>query len=73
MAMKITVLDGFAENPGDLSWEWLSEYGEYTVYDRTPAELIAERAAGCDILITNKTPLRRDLLKTLKNLKSTEE
>ena len=67
--MKITVLDGFAENPGDLSWEWLSEYGEYTVYDRTPAELIAERAAGCDILITNKTPLRRDLLKTLKNLK----
>ncbi len=67
--MKITVLDGFAENPGDLSWDWLSEYGEYTVYDRTPAELIAERASGCDILITNKTPLRRDLLKNLDNLK----
>lgn len=67
--MKITVLDGFAENPGDLSWDWLAEYGEYTVYDRTPAELIAERAAGCDILITNKTPLRRELLKTLDNLK----
>lgn len=67
--MKITVLDGFAENPGDLSWEWLAEYGEYTVYDRTPAELIAERAEGCDVVITNKTPLRRDLLKTLTNLK----
>lgn len=67
--MKITVLDGFAENPGDLSWEWLAEYGEYTVYDRTPAELIAERCEGCDILITNKTPLRKDLLKSLKNLK----
>lgn len=67
--MKITVLDGFAENPGDLSWEWLAEYGEYTVYDRTPADLIAERAEGCDIVITNKTPLRRDLLKTLTNLK----
>ena len=67
--MKITVLDGFAENPGDLSWEWLSEYGDYTVYDRTPAELIAERAEGCDVLITNKTPLRRGLLKALKSLK----
>lgn len=67
--MKITILDGYAENPGDLSWDWLSEYGEYTVYDRTPAELIAQRAEGCDIIITNKTPLRRDLLKTLTNLK----
>lgn len=67
--MKITVLDGFAENPGDLSWEWLGEYGDYKVFDRTPAELIAERVEGCDIVITNKTPLRRDLLKTLKNLK----
>lgn len=67
--MKITILDGFAENPGDLSWDWLSEYGEYTVYDRTPAELIAERVEGCDIIITNKTPLRRDLLRTLTNLK----
>lgn len=67
--MKITVLDGFAENPGDLSWEWLGEYGDYTVYDRTPAELIEERVQGCDIVITNKTPLRRDLLKTLDSLK----
>lgn len=67
--MKITVLDGFAENPGDLSWEWLGEYGNYTVYDRTPAELIEERVQGCDIVITNKTPLRRDLLKTLDKLK----
>lgn len=67
--MKITVLDGFAENPGDLSWEWLAEYGKYTVYDRTPAELIEERVAGCDIIITNKTPLRESLLKTLPDLK----
>ena len=67
--MKITILDGYAENPGDLSWEWLSEYGEYTVYDRTPAELIKERADGSDIIITNKTPLRRDLLETLPELK----
>ena len=67
--MKITVLDGYTENPGDLSWEWLQELGECTVYDRTPAELIAERTKGCDIVITNKTPLRKDLLQTLDNLK----
>lgn len=67
--MKITILDGFAENPGDLSWDWLGEYGEFTVYDRTPAEKIAERVDGCDVIITNKTPLRAELLRTLGNLK----
>ena len=67
--MKICVLDGFTTNPGDLSWDWLYELGDCTVYDRTPANLIAERCAGCDIVITNKTPLRRELLETLTNLK----
>lgn len=67
--MKITVLDGYTENPGDLSWDWLKDCGDCTIYDRTPPELIAERCAGCDIIITNKTPLRRPLLETLPNLK----
>ena len=67
--MKITVLDGYTENPGDLSWDWLKECGECTIYDRTPPELIAERCADCDIIITNKTPLRRALLETLPQLK----
>ncbi len=67
--MKICVLDGFTTNPGDLSWDWLYQYGNCTVYDRTPADLIAERCEDCDIVITNKTPLRRELLETLTNLK----
>ena len=67
--MKITVLDGYTTNPGDLSWEWLKKLGDCTIYDRTPAELIAERTKECDIVITNKTPLRKDLLETLGNLK----
>ena len=67
--MKICVLDGYTENPGDLSWDWLSAHGEYTVYDRTPAELIYERAKGCDIIITNKTPLRTELLEKLPDIK----
>ena len=40
--MKTVVLDGFAVNPGDLSWDFLSKYGEYTVYDKTPYERAAE-------------------------------
>jgi glycerate dehydrogenase len=52
--VKIVVLDGYATNPGDLSWEGLAELGELVVYDRTPAELTLERAAGAEVLISNK-------------------
>ena len=34
--MKIVVLDGYTENPGDLSWEPIERFGELQVYDRTP-------------------------------------
>lgn len=67
--MKITILDGYAENPGDLSWDWLNQYGNVTVYDRTPAELILERSIGSDIILTNKTPLRKEILEKLSELK----
>lgn len=67
--MKITVLDGYTENPGDLSWDWLEKLGDCNIYDRTPAELIAERCEGCDVIISNKTPLRKPLLETLPDLK----
>ena len=69
LIMKITVLDGYTTNPGDLSWDWLEELGECTVYDFTPAELIAERTKDCEIVITNKTPLRRELLESLPKLR----
>lgn len=45
--MKIVVLDGYTENPGDLSWEGLEALGSLTVYDRTPADKVAERDWGC--------------------------
>ena len=67
--MKICVLDGYTTNPGDLSWDWLIQLGDCSIYDRTPAELIAERVKDCEIIITNKTPLRKELLKTLPKLK----
>jgi len=67
--MKITVLDGYCMNPGDLSWDALREFGEIEVFDRTPADVSAERSAGADIVLTNKTPLRADVLKRLPQLK----
>ena len=59
--MKIVILDGYTENPGDLSWEELEELGEVTVYDRTPVdddEEILRRIGDAQAVYTNKTPLR---------------
>jgi len=67
--MKIVVLDGFTMNPGDLSWEGLERLGECTVYDRTPPEKVVERAAGAEIILTNKVPFDRERLARLPALK----
>lgn len=67
--MKIVVLDGYATNPGDLSWDGLTEFGELTVYDRTPADLILERSAGADVLISNKAFLGAADISTLPGLR----
>lgn len=67
--MKIVVLDGYTLNPGDLSWEGLEKLGDVTVYDRTPADQVLERAKEADIIFTNKTPLGEDLLNQLPALK----
>ncbi len=55
--MHIVVLDGYTLNPGDLSWDAFATLGELTVHERTPAAEIVARAAGAEILLTNKTPL----------------
>jgi glycerate dehydrogenase len=67
--MKIVVLDGYALNPGDLSWNRLAELGELVVYERTPAELTLARAAGADILIPNKVVLGAAELLALPGLR----
>lgn len=60
--MKIVVLDGYTENPGDLSWEELGSLGELTVYDRTPKELTVSRMLGAQAVFTNKTVIDADTL-----------
>jgi glycerate dehydrogenase len=67
--MKIVVLDGYTVNPGDTPWDSLANLGELVVHERTPPELVVARAAGADVLITNKTPLRRESLSVLQGLR----
>ncbi len=67
--MKFVILDGYTTNPGDLSWDFLNEFGEYTVYDYTPLDKIVERALGYDIIITNKTPINAQVMAQLPDLK----
>lgn len=67
--MKIIVLDGYAANPGDLCWDELEQLGECTIYDRTAPEEVLERAAGAEILLTNKTVITAGHMAALPQLK----
>ncbi len=66
---KIIVLDGYTENPGDLSWSGLEALGELKVYDRTPADQIVSRIGDADYIYTNKTPITRETLNACPNVK----
>ena len=70
--MKIVVLDGYTENPGDLSWDGLRALGELTVYDRTAyteSPLIAQRIGDAEIVVTNKTPVSRETIGRCSNIR----
>lgn len=67
--MRISVLDGHALNPGDLSWDNLEVLGQCAVYDRTRPEEVVPRAADAEVVLTNKTPLRRETLARLPALR----
>ncbi|MCI8743734.1 MAG: D-2-hydroxyacid dehydrogenase, partial [Lachnospiraceae bacterium] len=63
--MKIVILDGYTENPGDLDWGCLEELGEVVVYDRTDVsseEQIISRIGGAEVVVTNKTPVSRRVM-----------
>ena len=67
--MKIVVLDGYAANPGDLSWDAVRGDHEFVLYDRTAPEDTAARIADADIVLTNKVILNRELIQNAKHLK----
>lgn len=66
--MKIVELDGYAANPGDLSWDGFKELGELTVYDRTAPEDVLERAKGAQVILTNKVVITEELMDQLPEL-----
>ncbi len=67
--MKICILDGYSLNPGDLDWSPVERLGDVTLFDRTPADKIVERAADADIVLTNKVSFSADTLRQLPRLR----
>jgi len=69
--MNIVVLDGYTENPGDLSWDGLKAFGNVTVYDRTPYEdaEIIKRIGDAEIVLTNKLPVNKNIIDHCPGLK----
>ncbi len=69
---KIVVLDGYTENPGDLSWAGLEKLGSLEVHDRTAFQespLIAQRIGDANIVVTNKTPISRATMDSCPSIK----
>lgn len=72
ISMKIVVLDGYTENPGDLSWGDMEALGELTVYDRTSLtdmQEVIDRIGDAEAVITNKTPLPKEVFDACPNIK----
>jgi len=67
--MKIVILDGYTENPGDLSWESMEKLGELKVYNRTPTNQIVERIGDADAVIVNKTPISAQTIAACTGIK----
>ncbi len=69
--MKLVILDGYTENPGDLSWDALAAFGDLTVYDRTPYEdaEIIRRIGDAEVVFTNKCPIRKPVIDACPGLK----
>lgn len=67
--MKMVVLDGYTLNPGDNPWDAVGALGDLTVYERTEPGQVLERAAGAEIVLTNKTPISAEMLEQLPDLR----
>lgn len=70
--MKIVVLDGYALNPGDLSWAAFESLGDITVYARTSVtdqQEIVQRIGDAEVVLTNKTPIDESILAQVSQLK----
>jgi len=67
--MKLTILDGYAVNPGDVSWDMFKELAQITVYPRTTEDQITQRIGDSDAIFLNKVPITDEILSQCPNLK----
>ena len=67
--MKIVVLDGHVENPGDLSWEGFAALGELTVYEHPAEEETVQRIGDAELVITNKTSITREVIEACPSIR----
>lgn len=67
--IKLTILDGHAVNPGDLSWDMFKEFADVTVYERTPQEMLIDRIGNSDAIFLNKINITEEVLAACPNLK----
>lgn len=67
--MKSIVLDGFAVNPGDLSWDFLNKFGEVAIYDKTPDDRAAETIGDAEIVFTNRVKINAAVLDACPNIR----
>lgn len=67
--MKLTILDGHAVNPGDLSWDVFKKYAEVTVYEQTPEEEVVNRIGNSDAILLNKININSQILEKCRSLK----
>ncbi len=67
--MKITILDGHAVNPGDVSWDCIEQFGQLTVYERTAPEQVVERIGDSEIILLNKIQITREIIDQCPSLR----
>ena len=67
--MKLVVLDGYTLNPGDISWGGFDPLADITIYDQTPADEIVSRIGDAQAVLTNKTPLSKEVIDACPNLR----
>lgn len=67
--MKLTVLDGHALNPGDLSWDCFKKFADVTVYERTSPSEVINRISDSDAVLLNKININSEILQKCKNIK----
>ena len=67
--IKIVVLDGYAANPGDISWEPMEKLGALTMYERTAPDMVAKRIGDAQAVFTNKVIINEEIMDACPKMK----